>query len=321
MFIVMYRSDTRPPEEMFKQGFQAKKMNQALPLKTDKPFEASNDAVSLTRKLEAAPAFPLHATEGAKRRSWLYVVAVNTEHNDFKSVDLYSKSLTDQPKAYQCLTPSVEWAKEHIVSEVPPTHILYAVPLEREGHTLECNDDTYVYTRFRLTGMPIFNRESTNTIINNPDIAKKCIEIITFLMQTNNDWVVIPRPESGTKDERKAGLSHTAFFSLNKWEDNFKKNKPSIRPSGRKCNSKFFESNAYMNDAGVMFSSKEQLYKENANFFRSVRNNAFNQHIAKNEKQLLWSMAESATYYYVNCKEEYMPYAEMLAKEIKSFIR
>ncbi len=127
---IFFRGDSRPPEAIFKEGFQPKYPSSGYPLKF-RGCETSEESVSISESHKAAAAFPCDpkTTEGAKPNTWIYLVVVDTERNTQEYLNVFEAGTTHCDNRHA--NAGLFLAQEHIVNHISACDVLSAFPITR----------------------------------------------------------------------------------------------------------------------------------------------------------------------------------------------
>lgn len=290
MMLYLYRGDSRPPEIIFKEGFMPKVVSDKAELSMTSAFEASPDCVSFSSEFAPAGLFPLEELDAQKEatiNSWIYVAAVDDSQPPSDYCHFHDKSLSIIPRLQTYLLPAGEYAKEHIVKKVPPSEVLFAIPIKRIGKIV---DSIFYSDSFEITATLVLNQNANPELLNSSKATKIQQQLTSQIKQA----IKIPVFEFQSSQEQATKQYQSAFFVRERFAvDELQTVKPINRPQKFAVNEQFFQSSQYSNSAGVLFASKEKFYQQNASFYAAVTRGDFEQQIEE-KRPILQMLIENS---------------------------
>lgn len=268
MFRIFFRSDTRGPEILFREGMNPKITGN---LTAHQAFHTPASGVAISDDFNVTPYFPVL---DATKNTWVYILLVDVSRDLDHFRDVYAEGVDGFSEDPLFMVAGV-WAKEACVDRVPGSHIAYAFPVEREFVSFAGDEKNSYCASFKITGKGILNKNAVDTI---EPLGEREQHQLSRLVDYYNQRVGIvqqvPNPRMMKKDDFRMLRKRCYFFLETRLDKNELKevSVPKKLPSDLQLNGKFFASmrSSVINTSGVIFSSKEAIKKTNVQFFKAA---------------------------------------------------
>lgn len=290
MLLILFRSDTRPQNLIFEEGFTTRE-KPSITLTPTSPFESDRQkSIALSAKFEAVPFFP---SESKETESQIYVVAVDDSQGPAHYLDLHSRSLSMDDKddlAYRL--PFQEFVKEKNVICVPAEHVLCSFKIKRNLINTYCEAEgkaTPDCDSFVIESEAISNPKAAATLKNNPNLQKSLTKIINEYNAKVGQEIDVPEPKPKLgKETYKKILLRNAFFVMNRLEtlNNYTPEHSVFATVQPESTQAFFKKAALQSSSGLFFSSEEHICKQNSLFYKAVESGFFDKRIEQEEKSI-----------------------------------
>lgn len=295
-FKIFFRGDSRNPEEIFKNGFDAKEFTdkkQPLPLIRFNP-NFFPKYVSISPNFDLANHFPIDH----RGKKWIYVLAQDVNQDDGHYINMTERSIAegDESDELMFFDAGIE---EHVVSHISGEKILCAYPIIVE----ESADTPYLYTFEH----PIENEQAKAFLEEENQSSLKSSyqrQLETYLSKIGTKQPFRPLQNNMTdriKSDSKSidmtlneildeavhkPLLTSAFYVTQKFGGELKKvpAKPLPPNLEKKKNSAFFDT--VQNSDGILFASRRQFEQENLSFFKRTHDSHFDEQIKKEKGSL-----------------------------------
>lgn len=288
MLLLLFRSDTRVPEEIFQKGFSTR----IPPLETItpiSPFESDRErCIALSAKFEAVPFFP---NESKETQTWVYVLAVDNSQDQKHFLDLHSRSLsTDAEKDLPHRLPFQEFVKEVNVIHVSPENILCAFQVKRNLVETYCSKDkttTPDCESFVIEQEALHNPKAEALLRSNPNLNAALHHIVTKYNSKVGQEIDVPEPKlkQGEKEFKRI-FARSAFFVKNRLEPlkEYSRHDYPFATNQTAATQAFFKTASIQNSSGLLFSSEDQICKQNSLFFKAIEAGVYDKAIEAEEK-------------------------------------
>lgn len=276
--IILFRSDTRKPNDIFQNGFSRRVNSEGLYYEA--PFESDvTCSIALSSTLEATPCFPY---DNPATHSWIYIVAVDPDTNNF--LDFHSFSLSeDTRKEMGFNLPFCEFPKEKIIDRVSAEHVLCALPIRRDVTRI---DNTYYCFTFKILSEAVKNMQAEVFLKKNTHIDSQLDDILEKYHAKTWEKLKTAQPNA-RPCELKKSKARNAFFVMNRF-DPLKEYKHNDfeQPDYPKIMNAFLASAELENTSGCLFSSTQDIGKQNSLFYAAIENGMFDKTIEENAAEI-----------------------------------
>jgi len=288
--LILFRSDTRPPAEIFKDGFATR-----MPLNPEDkitplgPFESNTFlTIAFSATLEATPWFPVASDD---IQTWVYAVAVDDTQDSTQYLDLHTLSLSlDNRDDLAFRLPFHEFPKEKNVIRVAPENVVCAFPVQRNmkmidflvGQVPGCET-------FEIQSAAMMNPTANTIFHNNPPMKKNLDEMLKKYNAKVKQEIDVAQPHPKHPAQLKKAKSHNAFFVMKRFEplEEYKPTQLSARTHTLESTKAFFKTATLQNSSGLLFSSEAQICKQNSLFYTAVtESNLFDEKIGLESKEI-----------------------------------
>jgi hypothetical protein len=291
---IRWRSDSRKVKKILNDGFDIR--NSSKDHKEMLFCNVPEKAISLSKDRHICALFPIHSDDPF---SHIYCVLVDTNNNNF--CHFHRAGLSRYPSELIHGLQRVEFVKEDTMScPIPPEHVLFAIPIRRLNLKKDVvAEDSKYFSSYEILQAPIMNEKAVSLEDEAYSFIRNRIRIhIKEIEEEIKKEAPLNLPYFLSPDQIDQLAYKHAFFTENRFQlndlkmvtaDNHLKLYP-LRNLG------FFKPQ-YQNVSGVIFSSQEQIEKQNELFFNAVDKSAqFELQIEKQLPQLIDFISKSNSF-------------------------